>query len=114
MQKPKAGADNFKNILAWIISLIMLIPLLLIVINAFKPDSEALTLSLKLPEVWDFSNFAVVIEKGKLAVSFLNSLLYAGCATVITVILASMAAYVLARRRGKKTMPFICIWCSAL
>ena len=47
-----------KNILAWIISLIMLIPLLLIVINAFKPDSEALTLSLKLPEVWDFSNFA--------------------------------------------------------
>ena len=80
----------------------MLIPLLLIVINAFKPDSEAMTLSLKLPEVWEFSNFAVVIEKGKLAVSFLNSLLYAGCATVITVILAAMAAYVLARRRGKK------------
>lgn len=76
-------------------------PLLLIVINAFKPDSEALTLSLKLPEVWEFSNFAVVIEKGKLGTSFLNSLLYAGCATVITVILASMAAYVLARRRGK-------------
>ena len=90
-----------KNILAWIISLIMLIPLLLIVINAFKPDSEALTLSLKLPEVWEFSNFAVVIEKGKLGTSFLNSLLYAGCATVITVILSSMAAYVLARRRGK-------------
>ena len=61
-----------KNILAWIFSLIMLI-----------------------------SNFAVVIEKGKLGTSFLNSLLYAGCATVITVILASMAAYVLARRRGK-------------
>ena len=35
-----------KNVLAWIISLIMLIPLLLIVINAFKPDSEAMTLSL--------------------------------------------------------------------
>ena len=90
-----------KNILAWIFSLIMLIPLLLIVINAFKPDSEALTLSLTLPKIWEFSNFAVVIEKGKLGTSFLNSLLYAGCATVITVILASMAAYVLARRRGK-------------
>ena len=51
-----------KNILAWIFSLIMLIPLLLIVINAFKPDSEALTLSLTLPKIWEFSNFAVVIE----------------------------------------------------
>lgn len=99
-----------KNILAWIFSLIMLIPLLLIVINAFKPDSEALTLSLTLPKIWEFSNFAVVIEKGKLGTSFLNSLLYAGCATVITVILASMAAYVLARRRGKLTTDCICTW----
>ena len=56
---------------------------------------------MKLPEVWEFSNFAVVIEKGKLGTSFLNSLLYAGSATIITVILASMAAYVFARRRGK-------------
>src|SRR5699024_4671011 len=91
-----------KNVLAWIISLIMLIPLLLIVINAFKPDSEAMTLSLKLPEVWEFSNFAVVIDKRKLSVSFRHSLLYAVWATVITVILASMADYVLARRHGKK------------
>lgn len=91
-----------KNILAWAFSLLMLIPLVLIIVNAFKSDTEALTMTLSLPKIWDFSNFAVVIEKGKLGRSFLNSLLYAGCATILTVLFGSMAAYVFARRRGKK------------
>ena len=90
----KTTINVLKNVLAWIISLIMLIPLALIVINAFKSDSEALTLSLSLPKEWTFSNFSVVIEQGKLIRSFLNSFLYAGCATLIAVILGSMAAYV--------------------
>ena len=91
-----------KNVLAWAFSLLMLVPLVLIIVNAFKPDSEALTMTLSLPKEWDFSNFAVVIEKGKLVRSFFNSLLYAGCATILTVLFGSMAAYVFARRRGKK------------
>lgn len=90
-----------KNVLAWLVSFIMLAPLVLIVINAFKTDTEALTMTLSLPKTWTLDNFAVVIEKGKLGRSFLNSLLYAGCATMITIFLGSMAAYVLARRRGK-------------
>ena len=99
-----------KNILAWIFSLIMLIPLLLIVINAFKPDSEALTLSLTLPKIWEFSNFAVVIEKGKLGTSFLNSLLYAGCATVITVSLHPWQPMYLPEDGEKLTTDCICTW----
>lgn len=98
----KITLNVLKNILAWAFSLVMLIPLALIVVNAFKSDAEALTMTLSLPKEWDFSNFAVVIEKGKLGRSFLNSLLYAGCATIITVLLGAMAAYVFARRRGKK------------
>lgn len=97
----KTTINVLKNVLAWIISLIMLIPLALIVINAFKSDSEALTLSLSLPKEWTFSNFSVVIEQGKLIRSFLNSFLYAGCATLIAVILGSMAAYVFSRRRDR-------------
>ena len=93
----------FKNILQWIISLIVLVPLILIVINAFKTDDEATTLSMKLPSSLNWENFAIVIEKGKLGTSFLNSLLYAGCATLLCVLLASMAAYFFSRRRTKQT-----------
>lgn len=97
----KITVNVLKNALAWIISLIMLIPLALIVVNAFKTDAEALTMTLSLPEVWTFDNFTEVIEKGKLVRSFLNSLLYAGSATLIAVVLGSMAAYVFSRRRDR-------------
>ena len=101
-KRKKLILNILKNVLAWAFSLLMLVPLALIVVNALKPDSEALTMTLALPKEWDFSNFAVVIEKGKLVRSFFNSLLYAGCATILTVLFGSMAAYVFARRRGKK------------
>lgn len=91
-----------KNLLAWFVSAAMLIPLLLLILNAFKSESEAAAMSLKLPTEWVFSNFAVVIEKGKLLSSFLNSMLYSVGATVLTVLLAAMAAYVFSRRKGRK------------
>ena len=91
----------FKNILAWIASLIVLIPMLLVLLNAFKSDGETLNMNLQLPKEWIFSNFATVIEKGKLIKSFFNSFLYAGAGTLITIFFGSMAAYVFSRRRTK-------------
>lgn len=91
-----------KNVLAWFASLLVIIPVVLIILNAFKGDGEALTMTMELPKTWNWSNFAKVIEKGKLIGSFFNSLLYAGTSTVLTVILASLAAYVFSRRRSKK------------
>ena len=90
-----------KNTVAWIISIIMLVPLVLIVINSFKTAQDASTLSLALPEQWDFSNFSTVIERGKLGVGFINSLIYSGAGTFGTVLLAAMAAYVFSRRRTR-------------
>lgn len=101
-KKNKIMQIILKNILAWIASLIVLVPMVLIIINAFKSDGEALTMTMELPKVWNFGNFATVIEKGKLVGSFFNSLLYAGCSTVLTVLLGSMAAYVFSRRRTGK------------
>lgn len=90
-----------QNIIAWMVSLTVIVPMLLIIINAFKSDGEVMQMNLTLPKVWNFSNFATVIEKGKLLQSFFNSLLYAGAATVIAITLACMAAYVFSRRRTK-------------
>ena len=100
-KKNRFVQSMLKNLLAWFASLLVLVPLTLIVLNAFKGDGEALTMTMQLPKTWNWSNFAKVIEKGKLLTSFLNSLLYAGVSTLITVGLASMAAYVFSRRRSK-------------
>jgi raffinose/stachyose/melibiose transport system permease protein len=93
--------DIILNILAILVSLIMIMPVVLIIINSFKATGEAMTMTINLPRKIEIANFAIVIEKGKLIRSFLNSLLYAGGATIITIVLGSMSAYVFSRRRSK-------------
>jgi raffinose/stachyose/melibiose transport system permease protein len=90
-----------KNLIALVLSAIMLVPLLLIVFTSFKGDDDSRTMSFDLPESWNLGNFVTVIERGKLGAGFLNSLLYAGAGTILTVVLAAMAAYVFARRRTR-------------
>ncbi len=90
-----------KNILAWLASLLVIIPLLLVIFNAFKADGETINMDLNLPKQWIIANFFTVIEKGKLIRSFFNSLLYAGVGTLVTIFFGSMAAYVFSRRRSK-------------
>lgn len=97
----RVGAGAVKNITAWLLSAIMLVPLLLIVFTSFKSGEDARTMSFAPPSRWDPSNFATVIEKGKLWLGFLNSLLYAGVGTLLTVFLAATAAYVFSRRRSR-------------
>ncbi len=52
-----------------------------------------------LPTSLHFENFITVVERGKLVQSFANSLLYATGATLLSTIMAALAAYVLSRNR---------------
>jgi len=98
-RRPITVGGTAKNVSAWLLSAFMLVPLLLIVFTAFKNDARSMSFS--PPERWDASNFATVIEKGRLVNGFFNSLLYAGAGTAATVLLAAMAAYVFSRRRSR-------------
>lgn len=86
------------NVIAWFVSLVCMIPLLLILFNSLKDKHAASDMNLSLPALpipWE--NFRIVIEKGKLAISFLNSLTYSFGSVIICSVLAVMAAYVLSR-----------------
>ena len=85
--------------LAVLVSLVMVIPIYLIVVNAFKTRPEAASMNISLPTVFEFGNFATVIERGKLWTSFWNSMLYASASTFIATFVAAMAAFVLSRSR---------------
>lgn len=92
------------NCIAWIISIISLAPLLLILFNSLKTSLKAAEMNLKLPEFpLQWKNFLVVIERGKLLTSFLNSCLYTFGSVIICCILSSLAAYVLSRNRTRLT-----------
>lgn len=102
MKRSKTIQSVLLNIAAWIGSLFVIIPLLLILLNAFKGNNETLTMTMELPKTWNWENFRIVFEKGKLGRSFLNSFLYSCVSTFLTVFLGGMSAYVFSRRRSKK------------
>ncbi len=89
------------NLLAVLISLIMITPVYLVFVNALKTKVEASSMGVELPTALQWQNFATVIEKGKLATSFGNSVLYAFAATLLGITLSALAAYVLSRNRTR-------------
>lgn len=89
------------NVIALLLSFTFVLPMLVIFLNSFKSSAESNTLSLRLPTQWMFENYAVVLERGKVFMSFLNSFCYAACSAVLIVILVSMAAFVLSRNRSR-------------
>jgi raffinose/stachyose/melibiose transport system permease protein len=99
LRRPARLASN--HAAATSVSLVMFIPLYLVVVNSLKTDAEARSMGPGLPRELHFGNYDVVIEEGKLAQAFVNSVIYTVCATVLCVLLASAAAFVLARRRTR-------------
>lgn len=89
------------NILAWIISIILITPLVLILINSFKTSQAAAEMNLALPDSVQLENFAKVIERGKLGTTFINSLTYSVFSVLLCTLTSSMAAFVLSRNRSK-------------
>jgi raffinose/stachyose/melibiose transport system permease protein len=108
--KSNRGSNNLKskkrgrligvNLIAWALSLLLLVPLVLIVLNSVKTSQAASDMSLALPlDGLHLENYAVVIEKGKLGITFLNSLLYSCGSVILCMVLSAMTAYVLSRNR---------------
>ena len=90
-----------KQLLCLLLSLFVLAPFYLVVVNSFKTKNESARMNLSLPKEWLFENYATVFQKAKLVTGFTNSMIYALGATTAGVLLCAMAAYVLSRKRTK-------------
>lgn len=101
MRSRRTASSIVKNVVVWIVSIIMFVPVLLAALNSFKEKYEASSMSLSLPKEWHFENYAVVVQQGKLGQSFANSLLYSVVAGVLIIILSTMCAFILQRRQTK-------------
>lgn len=100
MKKSKKTIQSvIGNVITILISSVILIPLVVLFLNSFKTQGEANKMSLSLPSIWQFENYKVVIEEGKLISSFFNSLLYATVSVGIIVLVVAAAAFVISRNR---------------
>lgn len=90
-----------KEVLFWILSLIVIVPFLIVVFNAFKTKPEAINMALTLPKEWHFENFKTVWDQGEILHALWNSLLISTISVAVTVLASSMCAYVISRNRTR-------------
>lgn len=101
----KRRLDLAVEILLLLLSLAILVPLLIMLLGAFKSPEEAQRFDLALPKEWRFENFRHVIETGNLGRAFVNSLIVSVCSVLICILTATMAGFTIARR-GDRTARF--------
>lgn len=85
-------------VVAILIALLMLLPIIWLTLTAFKPESDIVTFPPTLwPRAFTLDHFVEVWERIPFARLYVNTIIFAGGVTVISLFLDSMAAYALAR-----------------
>jgi raffinose/stachyose/melibiose transport system permease protein len=102
---------KFRSRIFWLIKYVFLtlfavlwvgLPLWLLVVNSFKPLTEAGSLSISLPKQWNIvENYTTVIEEGNYLIGLRNSLLITLPTIIIVLLLGAAAAWAYARSRSR-------------
>lgn len=95
------AATIAKNLVAVILSIIVLVPFLVVLVNSVKTQAESDTMLLTLPHTYQWQNYLTVIREGNLGRTFLNSLFLSVFSVVISATLSAMASFVMARNRTR-------------
>lgn len=82
-------------------TLLITVPVLVVVFGTFKTDLELMTQPLSLPEEWTLNNYRTLLEGGQMATNFRNSVIVTLASVVVTLFLASLASFGIARMFNK-------------
>ncbi len=100
MKKAVIGV-RIKNILVLLFALVYLAPLYIAAVNAVKPYDEVIKSPLQLPVHATLQNFADAFQSSNMLALYQNSIMITGLSVVLLILITSMAAYIIARRKGR-------------
>ncbi len=107
--KPKQQRAWIVGVLAILVSIVVfLIPFSFVILQAAKSPAEASSLAYSLPSKWQFFEnlvMALSANDGFLIRALINSAILTVCSVTLTVIITSMAGYVLARKKSRFRTP---------
>ena len=93
-----------------ILALMVIVPLLWLILSAFKNEKEILSYPPTfIPKGLTLTNFAATAKRIKIITYIKNSVIYAGVTTFLAVIVNSMAGYAYARKKFKGKGAFFLI-----
>ena len=97
----KVKKVNILAIVVFLCSIFWLMPLILIFLNSFKPYNDMMQHFLALPKSWSLAMYIETWEKFNFPMLIGNTLLYPVVTGLAIMPMAPMAAYKLARTKGK-------------
>ncbi len=95
-----------------IVTIALMLPVIIIVLTAFKPASEVNAYPPTLfPHQWTLDNFAAIFQRLPFGRLILNSFVFAGGVTLLALVFDSLAAYALASLnfRGSRVLLIVII-----
>lgn len=89
------------TIIKWVILLfffsVAVLPLLWLIMTSFKTEAEFSTFPLNLPHKWQFQNYIEAIHVARMNILLMNSIIISFVATLLNLIITSMAGFVISR-----------------
>lgn len=85
------------NVLLIVYALVTIYPLIWLFISSFKSNQDFFGKPFSLPSVWQFTNYTRAWEIAGIGPAFINSVIVTFSSLVLTLLLASLAAYILSR-----------------
>jgi raffinose/stachyose/melibiose transport system permease protein len=99
----KKSRSLLSSIIAFLVSLAVIAPFALIILNSFKNKKEAAEMNISLPTQWNIvENYKEVFDTG-LPRAFVNSCIVTILSVALIIMLSSLAAFILQRRGTKLT-----------
>lgn len=89
------------EVLMFLFSLVIVIPLLVVVFGSLKTSSEAALFNFAPPSEWLFGNYAEVAERSNLVLAFTNSLIVTVSVVLTSSVICSLGAFIISRRKDK-------------
>lgn len=84
--------------LAWAVAFVVLLPLVLMVLTSFKPDTEVIKIPPQpIPADFTIANYELILGRGEFPIYLRNSFLAASISTLLSLVLGYLAAYSLTR-----------------
>lgn len=91
------GRDGLLQILLVANSVLMLFPIVIMAMSAFKSNVQIFNTPFALPDFTNLANFAAIWTGTNFVRYFLNSIVVTGSSLVLILVLGTMAAYAIAR-----------------
>lgn len=108
--KREKSSSKLITALLWLVSLLILIPVYMVVVNSFKDKASAAEMNLSFPKIFQaFENYSTMIVQGNIVTGFKNSAIVTVISVCLIVFIGAMTAYILQRRKNRLTGIFFTI-----